>query len=323
MRFFYILALVILPAIALAQPAPAVEYTVTIPAALRAPNMETSSMAKWADKIFMVPQYPDRFGNTVYCFDTIGIFNGIRTGDMQTPVPYHITNLDGTISGIGVGNYQGIEATTADDNNNIYFSIETDDINTPCYLVKGRINAANSTISLTTAPVPIRRPKPVHNAGFEAIAYMPDRGKIIAFYEFNRDVAQAKAYIIDTATLKVTDSVKFTYPLYFRLTEVAYMGNGKFLGVNYHWKGDYELYIGSHHINAATNEMGKNPADNHFARIIELTLQDKNITFSQKKIISFENDNWEAFVPLAGGYLMAIDGKPGNFPCRLAWFSGY
>lgn len=321
MRGSLLLLLLLLPLYhAVAQPA--TEHNILIPANIMQPDMEMSSLCKWQNKIFIIPQYPEKHGNRIFYIDVGKVVNASAGHDTASVFAFSIFDLKKVkkyITDRGE-TYEGIEATAVDDEFNIYFSIETSADATNCYLVKGSIDGKKRGITLGK-PQPLPRPKKIHNAGFESLAYMPDKKKLIAFYEYNRDTADALAYIIDPKTLKLEQTLKFDVPLYFRLTDITYLDKNRFAGINYYYKGDGKVYPDDNeHYEVAEKIIGEDPRKTCYASIIELSLRDNKVYYRPLKFVSNANDNWEGITTFGKGYIMVIDGKPPGKPCRLSWF---
>jgi hypothetical protein len=300
---------------------------------------EYSSLAKWNDKILLIPQHPEdvRVGEKIYAIKSRDIYDAIDSVDKYNPVAIsHIMSIPfadfGSVKELK--GYQGIEATTVV-NNTIFFSVETDSTVRYNYLIKGVIDSISQDSSLINilAKITINKPADFEendNAGYESLCYLPGRNKLIAFYEKNRDINKDSVYLADTAfTNDRPEQVKFDKPLLFRLTDVAYMGAAhdtiNMIAINHHYNGsktEYKYYIGDDNLTDAIAEMhGENPRNLSFTRVIKISLSKENkISWEEKQLISFSNDNWEGIVPFRDGVLMVIDGRPLGYPCRLAYF---
>ncbi len=304
---------------------PAMEDNVWLPDYLLNPEMEMSALCIHGSDLLLIPQYPDKHDYRIYRLDTTTANNTRKS--IQSPAPaqalyYTLSGLDEIKKQIAAKGeiYEGIEAATTDNANHIFLSIETSADAQNCYLVKGYINRKQDLIVLGNLN-PLPRPLKIKNAGFEAIAYMPDKKKLIAFYEYNRDSATAFAYIINADNCIIERRVQFEKPLYLRLTDITYTGHGTFAGINYYYHGDGTTYLSTpEHYAIAEKIIGRDPKTTNYASIIQLSLSGNHITHRPLKSISHANDNWEGIARFGKGYFMIIDGKPPGKPCRLSWF---
>jgi hypothetical protein len=307
---------------------------------------EYSSIARWEKRhrILLIPQLPRKrkiysSGKDIYVADNsvrIAVFDE----DSVHASRYHtITN----IAYLAIKNqnvldniqgYEGIEAAVIlGSTNNIYFAIETN--TKKCYIVKGFINEADSSIQLDEKILPLPKPEDKgdtanDNAGFESIAYLPIQNKLIAFFERNRYLDVDRAMLIDTRLNPSTiQYLKFAKPLLFRLTDVSYWGDDTLIGINHHYSDyhkketEFNYYIGKGNIeNAKAAMFGKNPARLSFARIIKLFFtKDNKIDWKEvHNPVSFSDDNWEGIIPFKDGVLMVVDGVPPGQPCKLSYF---
>ncbi|MDQ2753460.1 MAG: SdiA-regulated domain-containing protein, partial [Bacteroidota bacterium] len=221
-------------------------------------------------------------------------------------------------------------------NDNIFLTVETDSL---CYVVKGTIDGntmqihfkPNDTMSL---------PKPDYtfgNAGFESIAYLPQQHKLIAAYENNAITSAPTAFVFAT-NLQNKEAVRFTKPLLFRLTDMSSVSGNTLFGLNHYYrdyvdtltcgvmpkgantlKNEYCYYVADHLVEAI-KEMGANPQQTNFTRIVQLCFRNNKIDWQVKKIISYSSDNWEGILPYKKGVLLVVDGRPPGVPCKLSYF---
>ena len=305
---------------------------------------EFSGMAKWKNKILLIPQHRSAYDTYhIIAVDTASIdsvLNGTAFFATKTFKLIFNHSLDTLYNAIKKAiaprtDFGGIEGAVVV-NNNIFFTIETDSV---CYVIKGLIDersmqinfAPNDTLSL---------PKPDYtfgNAGFESIAYLPQQKKLIAVYENNAVTTAPTAYTF-TTNLKNKQAITFTKPLLFRLTDASFFRGNTLLGLNHYYrdyvdtltcgvvprgantlKNEYCYYIGTH-LAEAKKEMSANPQQTSFTRIVLLSMLNKKFTWKEKKIISYSADNWEGMVPYKNGVLLVVDGRPPGVPCKLSYF---
>jgi hypothetical protein len=300
---------------------------------------EYSSLAKWKDKILLIPQRPGerRLNDADYIGDAPVKAHALDISDISTN-RYHevtkvsvlnFTNLDVLKN---IKGYQGIEAVVVLNNSNtIYFAIETDSSIDSCFIIKGVIDPEKFEITVGNI---ISLPKPAgwkdnDNAGFESLTYLQAKNKLIAFFEQNNQISIDRAFVIDTA-LSSYQTLEFKTQLLFRLTDVVQLENSDtLLGINHYYNDynsssvEFKYYIGSTNVENAKKEMsGEDPCSLSFTRIIKLFLTSDN-KIDWKPIsepVSFSDDNWEGILPFKDGVLMVVDGVPPGQPCKLSYF---
>ena len=305
---------------------------------------EFSGIAKWRNYVLLIPQHRSAKDNYhIVCVDTASIDSVIHHKTIfaaKTKKLLFDSSLETIYDAIkqaifprtDFGGFEG--AVVVGDN--IFLTVETDSL---CYVVKGTIDAKamhinfkpNDTMSL---------PKPDYtfgNAGFESIAYLPQQHRLIAAYE-NNAITTAPTAFVFTTNLKDKQPVTFAKPLLFRLTDVSFSGGNTLLGLNHYYrdyvdtltcgvipkgantlKNEYCYYV-ANNLAQATEEVGANPQQAYFTRIVQLSVQNQTLDWKVKKIISYSADNWEGILPYKKGVLLVVDGRPPGVPCKLAYF---
>lgn len=305
---------------------------------------EFSGIAKWKNYILLIPQHRSASDNYhIVCVDTSSIDSVINHKTIfaaKTKKLLFDSSLENIYDAIkqailprnDFGGFEGAVVV----NDNIFLTVETDSL---CYVVKGTIDAKamqihfnpNDTMSL---------PKPDYtfgNAGFESIAYLPQQRELIAAYE-NNAISTAPTAFVFTTNLKNKQPVTFTKPLLFRLTDLSFSGGNTMLGLNHYYrdyvdtltcgvipngantlKNEYCYYVADH-LAQATKEMGTNPQQAYFTRVVQLSFHNNKLDWQTKKIISYSADNWEGILPYKKGALLVVDGRPPGVPCKLAYF---
>lgn len=291
---------------------------------------EYSSMAQWKDKILLIPQFPSgkKKDDLKRNNDAINIL-AIDSSDIaaRAGTVTKVTNITklriSNFNKLIYSGYEGIEGCVVI-GDTIFFAIETDESQSFCYVVKGIIDTVNFTINLGKK-IYLEKPagyKKNDNAGFESIAYLQKKNRLIVFFERNKAAADC-AYLIDTG-LTTVQPVYLNKPLLFRLTDIAAYKGDTLIGINHHFSGDakeFNFYIGADSIAATQQLYGRNPRQSSFTSIVKIYfLPNGQLSWHNVKFISFLPDNWEGIYPYQDGALMIIDGRPPNNPCGFFYF---
>lgn len=322
----------------------AAEHPVYLPDSINESHFEYSGLAAWRDKILLIPQHVYDTGNYhITAIDTTAIdavlqqkqnfitaAATIRFGNSLSPVYNAIKaailprkDFGGFEAAVVVGDF-------------IFLTVETDSL---CYVVKGTIDADSMQVNFRVNDT-LSLPKPDYqfsNAGYESIAWLPDQKRLIAMYENNAIHAKATAYTF-TTNLGRKEEVTFGKPMLFRLTDITHVAGNVLWGINHYYrqynplencdsllangqniKTEYCYYIRGRQ-DEATREMGADPRQTSYTRIVQLTVQHQQVHWKEKVAISYSNDNWEGIIPYKKGVLMIVDGRPPGVPCKLSYF---
>lgn len=305
-----------------------------------------SGLAKWKDKILLIPQYNDLDKSfNIITIDTTAIDDYLKSSEPKkiklkdnerlSLTTVFIDSLKSIINfdlgGIkNKGAYGGFEAAVVNEDM-IYFTVETD---SPfCFIIEGHIKI-DSVHFLNK----IKLPKPdkcFENAGFESILYLKNEKKLLALYEKNRDTANPSAFLIDESLQNPPVPVKFKKPLLFRLTDVASIDGENIIAINHYFNDckdysceEFNYYIGSSNRKEAKREMrGADPKTSSFTRLIKMRLNGNVIDWNVSVIIPIKkydwDYNWEGMIPFKNGVLMIVDGMPSSDTkpyCILKYF---
>lgn len=288
---------------------------------------EYSGLAKWKNKVLLIPQYPDKWENALFAVDSIDIDKAItRTPANGTPYTrITISNLDDVRKQMK-GTYQGFEGAVVI-GNAIFFTLEFSE--QTCYLLKGYIRELNGKTSIELQkPYAIEKLKDAYvNAGYESIGYLPGSKTLSVFFEKNSDTKQSSVLLVDTSFKKPPQQISFQQPMFFRLTDVAASGRNSFIGINHYYNDyhrrqkEYNYYVGSDNLEQAAAQMnGASPADSNYTAIVQLTQKSNRIEWTTKKFISFGDENWEGIVLFKKGFLMVVDEYPKDGSPRMRYF---
>lgn len=293
---------------------------------LDSPAYEYSGLAKWKGKILLIPQYPDKWENSIFAADSIDIDKAIAQ-KAKNGIPYtriKFTNLDAIRQELK-GTYQGFEGAVVL-GNTIFFTLEFSE--QTCYLLKGYIYTEKGQAGIVLQPpYAIAKPRNAYvNAGYESIGYAG--GKDVAvFFEKNSDPKQASVWLVDTSFQQQPKPVLFTKPMYFRLTDVFAAGNNRFIGINHYFNDyrrkqkEFNYYVGVENMDAATRQMnGVSPADSNYTAIVELSLSGGHMSWRTRRLIGYGDENWEGLVPFKKGFLMVVDEYPKDKTPRMRYF---
>ena len=321
------------------------EYAINLYDSINQSHYEFSGLARWRNTVLLISQHRSAQDSyEVVAIDTASIdsvLQGKALFAQKTTKLVFSLNLGAVYDAIKKASlprtdFGGIEAAVVV-GDEIFFAIETD---TLCYVIKGTIDAASRQINFAPSDT-LSLPKPDYtfgNAGFESLAYLPNRHRLIAIYENNAVTAAPTAFTF-TTMLTGKQAAMFTKPLLFRLTDISYAGGNALLGINHYYrdyaqqiacgvmapgantlKNEYCYYVAAH-LPQATKEMHADPRQTSFTRIVELTVNKNNeISWKEKKIISYSSDNREGTLPYKTGVLMVVDGRPPGVPCQLSFF---
>lgn len=292
--------------------------TISLPYPLREKYHQYSGLATSNKRLYLLPQN-DTFSKewVIYSIKLDSIQLSINKTIPQDSLPYktiHI-NKNGFSKSYG---FQGFEAIVIKDST-VYLLVETDTANKFCYIVKGKLNESENTITLNEKCWELQRPsEKIYNAGFESLAWIESENKLLALYEFNGNASAGQiGYLIDTSFASAPELVNSVSQLFFRLTDIFYQ-NGEICGINLHWNGDYKRYknnILKKEIRSKVPELGNLLANNInalkdscYAAIVKTA----NFRTSQWKVerligMKCDDNNWEGLVRFEKGFLIISD----------------
>jgi hypothetical protein len=307
---------------------PVFETTVrTIPLAppLDQPDAEISGLAWCGDKLILLPQYPERFsddGNSYFYYLERQQIEHFLDGNKQSPLLAKPIQLNEKDLRKAVSIFDGFEGITCT-GENIWLSIEALNL-----LGSYQSFVVPATISFgQLAKIEIKQEKLVflssqsgmRNIGDEAIlnGTFNTQSGVIALHEVNdvRVVKAPKARHISNINGTISE---LSFPnLPFRVTDASSVDeDNRFWVINYKYSGDkFSLQAED----TITKQHGEGPSHAKYynvERLIELQINDSDITLTNSKPIPLRMDNvegrnWEGLVRLGDrGFLIATDKHP-------------
>ncbi len=298
---------------------------------LTAHQYEFSALAKWKNKILLIPQNRKNVIDSVFMIDSAAIDQSIQKNTLAAHITFAIKNIKHAgakkdslfIGNILLNKYDGFEAAVVKDDT-IFFSLEAD--TSFCYLIKGVINERAKSIELLQDTQHIPNTYNINNAGYESLTLLPQKNLLIAFFECNKDTASAKAFLFSTSLNQKPTMLQWAQPLYFRLTDVYALNDSELIGVNHLFTSkDYpferDAYIQCENLGDVEKQLSNGGnIDTSFTQIVRLTIQNNKINWQPLAFISLnEADNYEGIVSFKDGALIMVDGEPGNNPCKLTY----
>jgi len=298
---------------------------------LSAHQYEFSGLAKWKDKILLVPQNRRHVTDSVFMIDSTAIEAFLQKKITTPYTAYSLNNIQHAgnnknslyMNTMLLAQYDGIEAAVVK-GNTIFFSLETD--TSFGYLVKGMIDEETRSINMLPDTLHIPNTYAIKNAGYESLGLLPVKDSLIAFFECNKDVNNARAYMFSTKLKGSAKPVEWERPLYFRLTDVYALNDSELLGINHLFitkrlPAERDAYINCEPLSMVEKQLtnGGN-IDTCFTQVIKLTLKNNKLNWQPVAFISLDDrDNFEGIVPFKNGVLMIVDGEPGNNPGKLVY----
>ena len=166
----------------------------------------------------------------------------------------------------------------------------------------------------------------INNAGYESLALLRDSDSLMAFFECNKDTINAKAFMLGTNLKGKARPVKWTRPLYFRLTDVYALNDSELIGINHLFTSktypfERDAYIECENLSTVEKQLtnGGN-IDTCFTQLIKLIINNREISWQPIVFVSLDDkDNYEGIVAFKDGALIIVDGEPGNNACRLMY----
>ncbi|RZL11145.1 MAG: hypothetical protein EOO89_20575 [Pedobacter sp.] len=285
------------------------DIVIKLPGEIADSKQEFSSMYLKDDAVWLMPQYPDSLNHSIYSIEKQAIEDAINSGSIIKEFGrISVNGLKNFKDRIG-GSYEGLEAVVVI-GNKVFFTIETKPPNKNCYLIRGTLQGDQIIIDNNRLYV-LPKLKMLTNAGFEAMEYLPEKGKLLLFFEYNKADIGSKALLVDTSLTGKADTMLFQ-PLMYRLTDVTVSGN-KLLGINYHYnrsRVERPEYIGADSLFVEPDLEGKTIKEASMSRIIEIKIGN-GLTWKSKKVIEISDgiiaNNWEGIVPFKKGVLLVSD----------------
>lgn len=228
---------------------------------------------------------------------------------------HEIIGLDKLVQKMKAQNevFEGLEAI-AIKGKQVFFSVETTTPSLYAYIIKGRYKRGKIWLN-ENGILPVVKPvatngDAIYNASFESIAVVKNRLRI--FFEYNYFQGDNYTYSynlkLDAAS---KDSAKINLMPY-RISDVYYLGNGEYAGINTFYKGGGKDTINRPRANdTLANSLVLNNAGYHnFTRLVKIN--DNGSDFHWEPLYTLPTNwadgfNWEGMAPYKGGYLIVND----------------
>lgn len=306
-------------------------HIVQINDALTAHQYEFSALAKWKNKIALIPQNHNHVIDSVFLIKASAIQRSIKKNEMAPHISFAIKNIrhEGFkkdslyIGDVLLTHYEGIEAC-AIKNNTIYFSLETD--TNFCYLIKGTINKKDKTVFISPDTLHISNTYSINNAGYESLAYLNGKDSLITFFECNKDTATARAFMVGADLKGKPSPIQWERPLYFRLTDVFAINRSELIGINRLFTMSTNTRERDDYLRGTDLELVKKQftnggnTDTCFNQVIKISIRQNKLNWQPLAFVSLgRQDNYEGIVAFKKGVLLVVDGEPGNNPSKLVY----
>ncbi len=308
-----------------------VAAAIEINTGLTKPQYEFSALAKWKNKVLLIPQDRKTVIDSVFMIENDQIDNAMHENVAAAHSVFAIKNLKHAglrkdslyINNILLSNYDGIEAAVVKEDT-IFFSLETD--TSFCYIIKGIINEATKAINILPDTLHVPNTYPINNAGYESLAYLKGKDSLIAFFECNKDTVNARAFMLNASLQNGVKPVKWQSPLHFRLTDVYALNDSQLIGINHlfiskSFRTERDDYVKDVDLNTVKNQLtnGGN-IDTCYTQLVTLFLKNNILSWLPFAFVSLDcAGNYEGIVPFNEGVLIVVDGEPGDNPCKLVY----
>jgi hypothetical protein len=310
------------PIISLEATAPVIEYPVTlitISGPLTKPRAEISGMDWYEDYLILLPQYPERFGNSgngvIFALpkEDIKSYIAMENTEPLRPIeiPFITSNLAGRIAG-----YEGFEAI-AFQGNRAYLTIEARPNGMMGYVVAGIIKPDLSELHIDTNKI-VEIPPQTKIANMSDESLLVFGNRLVSLYEANG------ANINQTPVAHTFDSALQSRELLavpnieYRVTDVTSPDDfGRFWAINYFYPGDKKLKPAQDDIVARFGEGPTHIKNTTVERLVEFQFSYEGILLADTPPIQLQltddqnSRNWEAIARLDDlGFLLATDKFP-------------
>ena len=292
---------------------------IPLPIKINSVNEEFSGLAWSGNRLYLLPQYGNHketllngeFSLYSLLADSISrVIDGKDTALTQFKV-LSIKNLDKLPDSVKL-HYQGFEAITFH-KNEVFLAIETDDKYDYCFIIKGVLDEQQSQILIDpTLTIALKRYPYIFNAGFESLTYLPDKHKLMALYEFNAMHNGGIGFLIDTDFKSKPKAISVPY-LPFRITDIQATERGRIYGINYHWEGDYNVYLNNNFsrnqeraVKKWAPELGDSLKTKSYARIVTKKRW-KSRSWDHVTAFEVNKTNWEGLALFRNGALVITD----------------
>ncbi len=279
---------------------------------------ELSGLAWYGNNLILLPQYPDRFGNSLFSLTRQQLLNALNNNQPEPLKPAAIPFDDKGIS-LSIDNFEGYEAIIFS-GDTVFLSVEAKGKNkTESYLVSGRIDSVISKISLqknSLVKIPDTRNYP--NMGFETL--VSNAGNVVAIYEANGTGQQSAARVF-SKELNYNGSIRFP-EIAYRITDATGLMTDKtFWAINYFYPG--EKFLKPRGVEKLTAEFGagnSHRSNKVVERLLHFKFDNDQIVLLDEPPVYLELDptsggrNWEGIAFLENkGFLLVTDKFPHTY----------
>ena len=302
----------------LPSPVPVSMIPLTDP--LNTPTAELSGLAWHGEQLILLPQYPSRFGGSVFSLDKAEIGAFLRGESAGPLAPQPIAFDDGALYSL-VDGFEGFEAITFD-GDRAYLTVES---RTPFgmlgILVSGQMGMDGALLSIdpfTQRSIPAQAG--LTNMTDEAVTRLGDL--LITLYEANGANVnpQPQAHLFDGSLTPLGAVPAPT--IEYRVTDATDVDEaGRFWVINYMWPGDANKLV------PAPDNLARPPdSSEQVERLVEFQLSDEGIVPSGTPPIYLQllpggiSRNWEGVVRYQDGELDGFLLVTDEFPTTMLGF---
>lgn len=312
------LALALQASFAGAQKAPFTVRTISLPAEIADRNNQFSGLYLRNNQLLLLAEsrLQEQAEAKVYALDLPSVEAQLtqKAGELAYK-KYAIHNLDkirAQLDSTGQ-QYEGLEGLTILDDV-AYFSIETTTSSPYCYVIKGVLDDARSTITLDMQYlVPLPRPTltngtHIYNAGFEAMSSY--RESLLLLYEYNYFTHDNYALTLPNAA--ATPDIPQYVPMQrlpFRVTDLVPVGKNRYTAINYFFSGADDSVYRPAPVDPNTKLVRRDTKYQNYCRLI--SVQYKRNKISWKPLYELPREymtyNWEGLAAYRDGYFLIND----------------
>jgi hypothetical protein len=279
-------------------------------------SAEISGMAWYGDALVLLPQYPSRFGESLFTLprsEILAYLEGERTAPLEpTPIPFLFEGLE------GIAGFEGFEAIAFEDAS-VFLTIEARQAGGMVgYLVAGEVAEGLSEIRVEAESLVELPPQaPLDNFSDELL--LVTDGSVLTLYETSGVNVNPSPVMRRFSTAGLEPEGTLPFPnIEYRLTDAtAIDAEGRFWAINYLWPGDVEkLQPGPDPLAETYGEGPTHAASTTVERLVEFRVTEEGIVRTERpplqlRLLEDDARNWEGLVRLPGeGFLLATDKFP-------------
>jgi hypothetical protein len=295
---------------------------VTLPLAppLDEPTAELSDLAWAGDDLFLLPQFPSRFGaspgGSLFKIRRVDIerwLDGERRGTLAvTPVAFDAAGVADRIDG-----FQGFEALAIDGDRMFLTAESRSEGRMRAHLMRGELDAGRGRAGVwADSLVELPCPGSLGNLSYEALTVY--RGSVVTFYESNgQAIVREPAALVWDRALSSFERRPMS-PLEYRITGATSAdADGRFWVTNVFWPGEKALRVDDEPLAAAYGRGATHARSETVERLVELRIGPAGVerTTAAPLQLALARDertrNWEGIARLGDrGFLLVADEHP-------------